>query len=273
LKPTIYIGNQYWREEELLFLKLNEFALQLKDYNWKIIIVENDKTFTGKNKEYNFDKIKDTNKFSKFKDNIIHIKMNGFGAEELQNSPMQNDFIQKRAMIEGFKNAKDNDILVICDLDEIPDFRTILTYFNNDLNNIDKIYSLQIRLYYYYYNCKALFEDDRVTICKKKDFKGVDEHRAGPSMGVPRIWIPNAGWHFSYLGGTEAVKTKVQNFGHSELNTPEVISGIEENIKNLKDIYGRGCSYRIVPINNTFPQFMLDNINLFKHNFYNDLRG
>ena len=275
-QPKIYIGNQFYNESELLWLKLNEINLQLSKYNieFSMVLVENDHTFTGNPKPYLFDELKETEKFLPFKDNIIHIKMNGFKDSELNSeNAMKNDFIQKRKIAEGFNYAEPEDICVLTDLDEIPDFRSIFKFFNNDLNNIDKIYTLQIKLFYYYYNCKAMFEDDRVTIFKRKHFRGVDEHRAGEVMGVPRIWIPNSGWHFSYLGGTEFVKNKVSNFGHSELNTPEVQANIEKNIKSLSDIYGRGVSYKVVPLDDSYPEFFLNNLSKFKHNLYNDLRS
>lgn len=272
----IYIANQLYNERELLLLKLNEISLQCKKYNIEfcMIIVENNKTFTGNDKPYFYDDIwKYETEFLPFKDNIIHIKMEGFGKDEINPAEaMTNDFIAKRKLAEGFDLAEPDDICVLTDLDEIPDFRTILKFFKNDLTNIDKIYTLQIKLYYYYYNCKAQFEDDRVTIFKRKDFHGVDEHRSGPVMGVQRIWIPNAGWHFSYLGGVDFIKNKIQNFGHQEFNVPQVIDNLESNIKQLKDIYGRGCGYYIAPINESYPEYFLNNFNKFKHNIYNDLR-
>lgn len=275
-KPTIYICNQLYNEKELLWLKLEEINLQLSkyNYNWKMIIVENNFTFTGNSKPYYLDEwIKEPN-FAKFENNIIRIKMQGFGKEQINPSDaMKNDFIQKCAVESEIEKIDENDIIVISDLDEIPDFRSIFNYFNNDLNNIDNNYTLQLKLFYYYYNCKAMFEDDRVVITKKKYFKGVSASRAGETMGVPRIWIPNSGWHFSYLGGTDFVKNKISNFGHSELNTPEVQANIEKNISQLTDIYGRGLSYKIIPLNDDYPEFFLKNIGKFRHNIYNDLKN
>jgi beta-1,4-mannosyl-glycoprotein beta-1,4-N-acetylglucosaminyltransferase len=148
-----------------------------------------------------------------------------------------------------------------------------LSFFDGDLSRIDKIYTLNLKLYYYYYNVKASFEDDRVTVSKKKDFKGVSAHRAGQSMGVPRIYIRNGGWHFSYLGGLEQVRTKIQNFGHSELNTVVVMDRLEENFRRLEDPYGRiGCVYTVVPIDQGYPEYFLNNLGKYRSNIYNDMK-
>lgn len=270
-KPTIWIGNQLYAERELLLLKLNETKLQLDKagYSWKMIIVENDHTFTGNSKPYYYSDIWSKEEdFKPFESNIVCFKMQGFGTEQNNSeNAMRCDFCQKRAIAQGFDLADPDDICVLTDLDEIPDFRSILNFFNNDLNRINKIYTLQIRLFYYAYNCKALFEDDRVTIFRKKDFKGVDAHRAGPSMGVERIWIPSSGWHFSYLGTPEFVRNKISNFGHSELNTPQVQANIENAIKNCTDVYGRpGCRFTIIPLDSTYPEYLLNNKELYSHN-------
>jgi len=276
-QPKIYICNQLYNERELLLLKLNEIRLQLTKFNyeWKMIIVESNYTFTGNSKPYYLDEWIKEPEFKEFENNIIHIKMDGFGDKNIgsKETAMTCDFIQKCAVESEIEKINDEDIIVICDLDEIPDFRNIFYFFNNDLNNIDKNYTLLLKLYYYYYNCKALFEDDRVVITKKKFFKGVNASRAGESMGVPRIWIPNGGWHFSYLGGVDFIKNKISNFGHSELNTPEIQANIENNLSDLKDIYGRDwAKFKICNIDNSYPEYFLNNIKKFKHNIFNNLR-
>jgi len=271
-QPKVIIGNQFWREEELLLLKLEEIDLQLgrQGIDWKMVVVESDHTFTGTPKPYHLNQFICKPEFKKFDSKIHRIKLKGFGNDaELDSAhAMKNDFIQKRAVADGFRQlAGPDDVCVLCDLDEIPDFRSILWYFGGDLNRIDKIYTLVLKLFYYSYNNLAMFNDDRVTIFKMKDFKGVDEHRAGLSMGVPRIWIPNGGWHFSYLGNIDVIRNKIENFGHSELNTPEVMDNLASRVSNGVDPYGRpGCDFKVVEITDKWPEMIYNNQERYIHN-------
>lgn len=264
-KPTVWIANQFYNENELLRLKLEETNLQLSraNYDWKMIIVENNLTFARRPKPYYLDELMKEDNFRKFEKNIVRLKMDGFDS----NDDMTNDFSQKRYLVKGIEEAEEDDIIVLCDLDEIPDFRGILKYFNGDLSKIDKIYTLVLNLFYYSYNNLALFRDDRVTVFKKKNFMGVDAHRAGESLGVPRIWIPNGGWHFSYLGDINFIRNKIMNFGHSEFRTPEVMAALKNRYDRGEDPYGRPWArFKIVPIDDSYPEFMLKNIDLFSHN-------
>jgi beta-1,4-mannosyl-glycoprotein beta-1,4-N-acetylglucosaminyltransferase len=83
------------------------------------------------------------------------------------------------------------------------------------------------------------------------------------------------GYHFSYLGGPDKVKTKIESFAHTEFNRPDITS--DENILNAinngQDIFKRnGLSYKVVPVSTypepirslmlEYPQFIKDEVTI-----------
>jgi beta-1,4-mannosyl-glycoprotein beta-1,4-N-acetylglucosaminyltransferase len=89
----------------------------------------------------------------------------------------------------------------------------------------------------------------------------------------PGIKISNAGYHFTYLGNAEAVKTKVESFSHQEFNVPVVKDNIEWSIRNAiatgRDLYGRPRKFEVVGIE-TLPKYVQDNPEKFSKFIYKE---
>ena len=80
--------------------------------------------------------------------------------------------------------------------------------------------------------------------------------------------IKNAGWHFSYLGGIEAIIKKRQAIAEQHLNNSTNMDPreIENSIMKGKDILGREeLSYRPMLINSSFPKYIRDNKEKYKN--------
>ncbi|MFP8624472.1 hypothetical protein ACLH01_02985, partial [Enterobacter cloacae] len=111
----IYDCFLYYDEDMLLDIRLNTLN-DVVDY---FVIVESTHTFTGKPKKLNFD----ISKFEKFKDKIIYVIYNDL--PKLKNGiageydAWKNEAATRNAIMRGLKNAKDNDIILISDVDEI----------------------------------------------------------------------------------------------------------------------------------------------------------
>ena len=63
--------------------------------------------------------------------------------------------------------------------------------------------------------------------------------------------LKKAGWHFSYLGGIEKIREKINSFAHTEFNKEKYTS--DENIIRAmnrgEDIFNRpGVRYEFVPV-------------------------
>lgn len=70
------------------------------------------------------------------------------------------------------------------------------------------------------------------------------------------VQLPNAGWHFSWLGGPEANRAKVHSFCH-----PEVIGQVEASIESGHKFYAEGIhtdgkQMEPVDVDGTWPAFI-----------------
>ena len=78
--------------------------------------------------------------------------------------------------------------------------------------------------------------------------------------------IYNGGWHFSFLKKPEDISKKIKAYAHSEFNLPEFTdeNKIKERIENKIDIFNRNYKYQKVNLDNTFPEYILNNLGKFE---------
>ena len=140
----------------------------LKDYVDYFVVCEANKTHTGKPKEYNFNK----NFLSKYREKIIYIKVDDLPEIKIKG---KKDYqllkIQMENLFKGIAAAKDDDLIIFSDEDEIPNPTTISHFKKNDYRFG---FFLQ-NMYYYKLNILGQDEGDGnwagSRICKKKYLK------------------------------------------------------------------------------------------------------
>ena len=112
----IYDCIQFFNEENILDLRLNI----LDEFVNFFVIVESTTDHQGKTKKLNFDK----DKFKKFQKKIIYVVVDDT-AESIKKPHLgQNSLVerhQRNSIIRGLKNCSDDDLVIISDVDEIPD--------------------------------------------------------------------------------------------------------------------------------------------------------
>ena len=59
---------------------------------------------------------------------------------------------------------------------------------------------------------------------------------------------------------------KIKSYSHGEFNTTDNTKeeNIKEKIKNNIDVFGRGFELRKIPIDNSFPEYIVNNKNILK---------
>ena len=107
----------YFDEDLVLDFRLNI----LKDHVNNFVIAEATKDHTGKDKKLNFN----INNFSKFKDRITYLLVDDLPMNIRsfkKNWPVHHlrDQHQRNALARGYKNCNDDDLIMIYDIDEIP---------------------------------------------------------------------------------------------------------------------------------------------------------
>ena len=137
----IYDCFMFFDEEMLLDLRLNI----MNKYVDKFIITEATYMHSGKSKKLIFD----INKFSKFKDKIIYSVidkqpddieiLNDQDSDEVRGKKLIHNSIkrenyQREMAIKSLKNANEEDVILINDIDEIPNLEEV--NFNNISNKL-----------------------------------------------------------------------------------------------------------------------------------------
>ena len=222
---------QFFDENMMLNLRLNI----LNKHVHKFVIVENAYMHSGKEKKPVFD-IKN---FSKFKDKIIYILVDKlpeglYDIDKIKNDDVGNRIIDNTLMIEhaqrntivkGLSGANNEDLIIISDVDEIPNLEEV------DLSKIDKkIIHFKQKMFYYKFNLKygsVPWFGSRA--CLKKNLISPQWLRDTKSRKYPfwRIdtffskskynsieYVENGGWHFVNIKSPEEIEKKLKNFGH-----------------------------------------------------------
>ena len=64
----------------------------------------------------------------------------------------------------------------------------------------------------------------------------------------------------------EDISKKIKSYAHSEYNKKEFseINIIKEKINNKKDIFNRNINYKKVELNDSFPEYILENLKKYE---------
>jgi beta-1,4-mannosyl-glycoprotein beta-1,4-N-acetylglucosaminyltransferase len=242
----------FFNELDLLEYRLN-ILNNIIDF---FIIVESTKTFTGNDKPLFFNDNK--NKFKHFNYKIIHIIVTDFIIPDIsKNQQWINEKIQRNYINNGIIslhqnfNILDNDLIIISDVDEIPDPNT-LSYIKNFKLPIT-IASLGQDLYYYNLKCKNKLRWNRAKILSYHFYKKFINSKPNICRIInPKHCISKGGWHLSYFGDYNFIKNKIINFSHQEVNKNEFINNdtLINNIIHGKDLFNRSDQiFDIININ------------------------
>lgn len=280
----IYDCFNFFNELDILEIRLNTLH-DVVDY---FIIVEADVKHSGEPKPFYLDD--NMERFSKFQDKIISYKIfdtpNNFmnlpptEDEKLQevyhyiqtqtrrfNRQTQpdygRDFFQKESVRRAVhaSGCDDEDIIIISDADEIPNPELLKNLETLDLEN--NIYSLNQYMYCYYINVLKQTDWYGSKMGKYKNVKkySFNEIRGDESLTTK---ILNGGWHFSFMGGKEMVKSKITSYSAREMANPQVLAHLESNMANNVDPFFRG-SMQTVELDNTYPKYLLENLDKYNH--------
>jgi beta-1,4-mannosyl-glycoprotein beta-1,4-N-acetylglucosaminyltransferase len=218
----------FFNELDLLEIRLNSLSSSV-DY---FLLVEADKTFSNKSKPMYFEENK--LRFSSFLNKIIHIKITNFlQNDERLNNPWFIESYQRNIILEGLKHCRPEDIIILSDLDEIPNPDIIRLYKEGKLSGMHKLRQLRFN-YYINYQCiirywlganilnyQDIIEDhaEKYKYIYNEILIESLNHGTTPTKIRNLLDIPiikNGGWHFSFLGGLDNIIYKLASFSHYE---------------------------------------------------------
>lgn len=237
-------------------LDLLEFRLKfLNDHVDFFVIAESNLTFNGKSKPWYYNGAKE--RFREWEHKIIYIpvQQNTHGPlpeNDISYNPgsaaWKLEYEQRNALLRAGDYMNDGDLVLVSDLDEIPDpaiFKKI---------NPSKLpVAFSLLFHYYYMNCQNIGESRWWNGCiaatagqfKVLTPQGLRNNRdVYPSIGT-------AGWHFSFLGGAEEISNKIGSYSHTEYNNDEYLDKkhIEDSILKGTDVLKRkGVIFKFLPL-------------------------
>ena len=258
----------YLDEDLLLDLRLNI----LNNYVDYFVVVEGNKTWQNNSKKLKFN----INRFPNFKKKIIYIPVEDMPDGD---DPYLRENFQRNCILRGLKSSSEDDIIIISDLDEIPNpksidqfekkmkyavFRQNHYYYKINLQSTQNPYWLGSRI-----SVKKFLKSPqwlRDLKFKKRPFWRVDKLRLNNI-------IENGGWHFCNLKNAEQLLYKYKNL--CETNDPYhfkekidqkylQIGEIEKKIISGKDIIGREDVYKAKKLDKSFPNQILQNVEKYK---------
>tara|TARA_X000000950_G_C13740762_1_gene588381 strand:- start:134 stop:994 length:861 start_codon:yes stop_codon:yes gene_type:complete len=239
----------YYDEDMILDIRLNI----LNKYVSYFIICEANFNHNGSKRELKFD----INNFPKFKDKIIYVPLTKQpdnlrkvkkedsilvkNSKILDNALLRENF-QRNFLSTQIKNFQEDDLIIISDLDEIPNlekfkYKKKITFFEQ------KMFYYKLNLLHHnfiWYGSK---------ICKKKHLINPQWLRNVKSKKYP-LWrldilfsktkynninfIKNGGWHFTNVKSAEKIDYKMKNFLH-HLEYEESGLGIDDVKKIISE--------------------------------------
>ena len=255
----------YFDEEVVLDVRLNTLD-QFVDY---FVIVESKFTHRGDKRELKFNH----EKFKKFKDKIIYltyedtstkIETVNYDDGEAINSGKYilnaaiRENSQRNYIQNGLVEADDNDIILISDVDEIPNLSKLnFNQFN------EKIILFKQDMFYYKFNlCIPNLKWTGTKACKKKDLVNPQwirniKDRKYPFFRLDTFFsdtkymsikiIENGGWHFSNIKNAEQIKYKLKSYlHHREFDLkPLTTKEIKKIINDKRAIYDLKVDKRV----------------------------
>lgn len=257
----------YNGEKDLLEIRLNI----LKDIVTYFVIIESPLTFTGLEKPIHYK----SDDYPEFKDRIIHI----VGPKAHHPSLWHNEWFSRNLGGMIFPNLVGNEVLLLSDVDEIPNPDTL----KEVVKTVDSPVTLTQSYHFYKFNlkcytmendwpgtivtqaCHISYKSPQVGDWFTKDF-GLQNLREGRAT-YPRI--ANGGWHYSYVNSIEGIKNKIKSFCHApELqrfnNEEHILKCIEKGESIWVESDGNRMKKIDLDESNT-PKYILDNLEKYKH--------
>ena len=282
----IYDCFMYYDEDLILDLRLN----LLNNYVKKFVLVEANYTHSGNKRSFNFD----INKFQKFKNKIIYIQVKDAplniknytykddqdkkNSIILDNALIRENF-QRNQITKGLSECLDDDLVLIGDIDEIPDIE--------NLKHKNKITIFLQKMFYYKFNLMhPTLTWVGTKACKKKNLLSPQWLRNISSKKYPswRLdvlfskkkyfnlnFINNGGWHFTSIKKPEDVHFKLSNFlHHLEFEESNItIDDLKKIIKEKKVMYDHSADKKgnkwnssislVKAEDNLLPRYLINN--------------
>lgn len=278
--PKVFDCFLFFNELDLLEIRLNVLSPVVD----RFVLCEARQDHKGRPKPLHFQE--NRARFAPFLDRIIHIVADDLppgGTSEADHFRRENR--QRNELARGLVEADGEDFVIVSDLDEIP--RPEIVRAIAGANPVlPTIHLFELRWYYYFLNYEKSrrWNLDGPRMTRKRHMISPQSLRR---LRWPRrrfrlrrlLWTRNhygrmvdlrrhadAGWHFSYMNGIEAVTEKLASYAHNH-------SAGERDPRHIARSIAEGRSYNTAdtdsltlrPIDASFPAYIRENQDRLRH--------
>lgn len=282
----IYDCFLFFNELDLLELRLHELA-EVVD---KFVLVEATRTFTNKPKPLHYQE--NRAQFAAFQKKIIHIIVDD---SPNATDPWVVERFQRNCIARGLTDCRPDDWVLVSDLDEIPRASVLeklsreIPFHDNFFSNLAHaalssklaqkifhrkglrrllrknhpfVWRFEQPIYLHFLNARALGISHGTRMLRFRDFTRAEEMR---HSGYKTI--PDAGWHFTWMGKADHIRQKMGATSHQNINkkilqdqpqsaTPEIIAS---RFKRGVVLWDETMPLKFVPLDDSFPRYVMEN--------------
>ena len=166
---------------------------------------------------------------------------------------MMRENLQRNGIVKALKNANNDDIILISDLDEIPRGNLISSF-----KNVKEPVVFEQNLYAYYIN-RIIGRKWIGTVLIKKMWLKNKTPQYYRNLRNNFKKVSDGGWHFSFMGGNEKLIKKLESFWHFD----EKRFTKKKTKKNLEKKISKDT--KIVKIDESYPECIHEMINKYPY--------
>lgn len=229
-------------ETDLLECRLTE----LDDAVYRHVLVESPVTFLGKPKPLHY--LENQDRFAPWKDKIVHVvaDLNGCGDH------LARAAASREAVWQGLDGLRNDDILLLSDADEIPRADVLQAAPGHVLAMRSHPLAVNLLEPGWWGGTMATVGQYHGSMQQLRDARQAPGQRPlADAVGWPMV----AGWHFTWLGGPEAIRTKITSYTYPE-ESALIAAGPERMYRDRISPASGGGHLLEVVIDGSWPRFM-----------------
>lgn len=271
----------FFNELDLLEIRLHELSNVVDVF----VISEAAFTHQGGPKPLHFQQNKQ--RFAPFHDRIRHIVVDSMPEGPGEPNNFRREYHQRNRLIAGLHDASPDDVILLSDVDEIPRSGSLRAAVESH-DTFPTVHCLELTMCVYFVNYVHSEPWSRAgpRLTRRRFLSSMQGLRnvhpptphpfrsmsrwlsASFNMGRPirRAVHPDAGWHFSSMGGIDRVAQKLSAFSHV---IPERRTNPSGSITDMAAARVRSAitddDLRNVELDTSYPAYLLENRERFAH--------
>lgn len=250
----------FFNEAEILEVRLAE----LYDVVERFVVVEATHTHSGEPKALTFGDHHE--RFRPYMDKIRYVVVD----ELVGTFSWQREAYQRDAILRGLEDARDEDMVIVSDVDEILR-REVVERLRGGGPAFDTVFTTELDLFFYRLNYRFARNWRAAGVAPFRFIRqtGPNAVRYLAKQDIGHL-IRDAGWHFSWMGDLKRFAAKLNAYAHQEHaqsfgegNMAGVASFLDGGSAIPEGAPGARGEYEVVPVDR-HPRLVRDNLDRFR---------